>query len=152
MYGTHKIPQQRVPKSKKTRKWAEECVDAFIDMSKFGMSERRSRLKALYEYYNGNIDDEDYKYVLKPYGKTRSNFPSKLRNYPIIKPIIDLLLGEKSKRPLNYSVIVTNADSVTRKEEAKKQAPFTQVQKMFLNELANQNLGYNLLRSHCLKK
>jgi len=136
MYGTHKIPQQRIPRSKKTKKWAEECVEAYIDMSKFGLSERRSRLKALYEYYNGNIDDDDYKYVLKPYGKTRSNFPSKLRNYPIIKPIIDLLLGEKSKRPLNYSVIIANADAVTRKEEAKKQALFTQVQKMFLNELA----------------
>ena len=66
------------------------------------------------------IDDQDYKYVLKPYGKTRENFPSKLRNYPIIKPIVDLLLGEKSKRPLNYSVVVKNADSVSLKEEAKK--------------------------------
>ncbi len=142
MYGTHDIPQQRIPRSQKTRKWAEECVEAYIDMSKFGLSERRSRLKALYEYYNGNIDDEDYKYVLKPYGKTRSNFPSKLRNYPIIKPIIDLLLGEKSKRPLNYTVTIANADTVTRKEEAKKQALFTQVQKMFLNELArNPDLG-----------
>ena len=136
MYGTHKIPQQRISRAKKTKKWAEECVEAYIDMSKFGMSERRSTLKSLYEYYNGNINDEDYKYVLKPYGKTRSNFPSKMRNYPIIKPVIDLLLGEKSKRPLNYSVIVTNADAVTRKEEAKKQALFTQVQKMFLNELS----------------
>tara|TARA_R100001440_G_scaffold13381_2_gene23235 strand:- start:3972 stop:6185 length:2214 start_codon:yes stop_codon:yes gene_type:complete len=136
MYGTYKIPQQRVSRAKKTKKWAEQCVEAYIDMSKFGMSERRSTLKALYEYYNGNINDEDYKYVLKPYGKTRSNFPSQMRNYPIIKPVIDLLLGEKSKRPLNYSVIVTNADAVTRKEEAKKQALFTQVQKMFLNELS----------------
>ena len=143
MYGTHKIPQQRIPRSKKTVKWAEDCVKAFIDMSKFGLSERRSNLTQLYEYYNGVVNDDDYNYVLKPYGKTRSNFPSKMRNYPIIKPIIDLLLGEKAKRPLNYTVTVKNADAVSQKEEAKKKALFTQVQKMYLNELAKQT-DFNL--------
>jgi hypothetical protein len=136
MYGTHQIPKQRIPLKQKTEKWRKECVDAFINLSKFGLSDRRSRLKTLYEYYNGNIHDDDYKYVLKPYGKTRANFPSKLRNYPIIKPIIDLLLGEKSKRPLNFTVTVKNADSVSQKEEAKKQALLVQVQKMYMNELA----------------
>lgn len=143
MYGSYKIPQQRVPRSKKTTKWAEDCVKAFIDMSKFGLSERRSNLTQLYEYYNGVVNDDDYSYVLKPYGKSRSNFPSKMRNYPIIKPIIDLLLGEKAKRPLNYTVTVKNADSVSQKEEAKKKALLTQVQKMYLNELAKQT-DFNL--------
>ena len=142
MYGTHDIPKQRIPLSKKNKKWREGCVDAFINISKFGLSERRSRLKSLYEYYNGTIDETDYKYVLKPYGKTRANFPSKLRNYPIIKPIIDLLLGEKAKRPLNYTVTVKNADSVSQKEDAKKQALFAQVQKMYLSKLAeNEDLN-----------
>jgi hypothetical protein len=137
MYGTAKIPQQRLPLSRKTKKWREECVDAFLNLSKFGLSERRNSIKSLYDYYNGEIDETDYRYVLKPYGKSRNNFPSKLRNYPIIKPIIDLLLGEKSKRPLNYTVSVKNADSVSLKEEAKKQALMTTVQQMFLRELEN---------------
>ena len=136
MYGAAKIPQQRLPLSKKTKKWREECVDAFINISKFGLSERRSNLKALYDYYNGEVDETDYRYVIKPYGKSRENFPSKLRNYPIIKPIIDLLLGEKSKRPLNYTVTVKNADSVSLKEEAKVQQIRTAVEAMFLKELA----------------
>ena len=136
MYGTHQIPKQRIPLSKKNKKWREECVDAFINLSKFGLAERTGRLKSLYEYYNGTIDEQDYKYVLKPYGKTRANFPSKLRNYPIIKPVIDLLLGEKSKRPLNYTVTVKNADAVSQKEDAKKQALLTQVQNMYMNALA----------------
>lgn len=138
MYAGAKIPQQRLPLRKKTQKWREECVDAFMDMSKFGLSERRNYLKSLYDYYNGQIDDQDYKYVLKPYGKTRENFPSKLRNYPIIKPIIDLLLGEKSKRPLNYSVVVKNADSVSLKEEAKKQKLVQTIEQMFVQELQKQ--------------
>jgi len=136
MYGAAKIPQQRLPLSKKTKKWREECVDAFINISKFGLSERRSNLKALYDYYNGEVDETDYRYVIKPYGKSRENFPSKLRNYPIIKPIIDLLLGEKSKRPLNYTVTVKNADSVSLKQQAKTQQIRTAVEAMFLNEIA----------------
>ena len=119
MYGQAQLPRQRLPLSKKNKKWREECVEAYINLSKFGMTERRTYLKSLYDYYNGVIDEQDYRYVLKPYGKTRSNFPSKLRNYPIIKPIIDLLLGEKAKRPLNYTVTVKNADAISLKEEEK---------------------------------
>lgn len=136
MYGAAKIPQQRLPLRQKTQKWKEECVDAFINLSKFGLSERRTQLKALYDYYNGEVDEADYRYVIKPYGKSRENFPSKLRNYPIIKPIIDLLLGEKSKRPLNYTVTVKNADSVSLKEQAKKEQLMKAVEQMFLQELA----------------
>lgn len=136
MYGSHKIPQQRLSLSKKTKKWREECIDAFINLSKFGLSERRNYLKTLYDYYNGEIDEQDYKYVLKPYGRSRENFPSKLRNYPIIKPIIDLLLGEKAKRPLNFSVAVKNSDVVSQKQKVKQELLFTTVQQMFLQELA----------------
>lgn len=138
MYGSTRIPKQRIPLSQKTQKWREECVDAFINLSKFGLSERRSHLKSLYDYYNGEIAEEDYKYVLKPYGKTRENFPSKMRNYPIIKPIIDLLLGEKSKRPLNYSVVVKNADSVSLKEQKKKETMMQTLSQMFVGALDGQ--------------
>jgi hypothetical protein len=135
MYEYHKLPQQKLPLSQKTQKWREDCVDAFLDMSKFGLSERRNSLKVLYDYYNGEIDEQEYNHVLRPYGKTRENFPSKMRNYPIIKPIIDLLLGEKSKRPLNYSVVVKNADTISLKEEAKKQKLMSVIEAMFLAEL-----------------
>jgi hypothetical protein len=138
MFGQASIPKQRIPKSQKTEKWGKECVDAFINLSKFGLSERRSYLKSLYDYYNGVIDEEDYNYVLKPYGKTRSNFPSKLRNYNIIKPIIDLLLGEKSKRSLDYTVTVQNSDSVSLKEEALKAAMMNNVRMQFLAELSKE--------------
>lgn len=138
MYGSHKIPQQRLPITQKTEKWREECVDAFINLSKFGLSERRNYLKTLYDYYNGEIDEQDYKYVLKPYGRTRENFPSKLRNYPIIKPIIDLLIGEKSKRPLNYTVAVKNGDAVSLKEQAKKEVLIATIQKMFVQQYTKQ--------------
>ena len=138
MYGQAHIPKQRIPLSQKNEAWQKSCVDAFINLSKFGISERRTYLKSLYDYYNGVIDEEDYNYVLKPYGKTRKNFPSKLRNYPIIKPVIDLLLGEKSKRPLEFTVTVQNSDSVSIKEETLKNLMLTNLKAKFLSELAKQ--------------
>ena len=135
MYGQAQLPRQRIPLSQKNKKWREECVEAYINLSKFGVSERRSYLKSLYDYYNGVIDEQDYRYVLKPYGKTRNNFPSKLRNYPIIKPIIDLLLGEKAKRPLNYTVTVKNGDSTSLKEQAKNEKLLELASKMFMQNL-----------------
>jgi len=138
MYGQAQLPRQRLPLSKKNKKWREECVEAYINLSKFGMTERRTYLKSLYDYYNGVIDEQDYRYVLKPYGKTRSNFPSKLRNYPIIKPIIDLLLGEKAKRPLNYTVTVKNADAISLKEEEKNKKLIKQASQIFQEALAGE--------------
>ena len=138
MYGQAHIPKQRIPLSQKDEKWQKNCVDAFINLSKFGISERRTYLKSLYDYYNGVIDEEDYNYVLKPYGKTRKNFPSKMRNYPIIKPVIDLLLGEKSKRPLEFTVTVQNSDSISIKEETLKNLMLTNIKAKFLSELAKQ--------------
>lgn len=134
------LPKQRIPESQKTESWHIENVKAFISMSRFGTTDRRSYLKSLYDFYNGIIDEEDYDYVLRPYGKTRSNFPSKMRNYPIIKPIIDLLLGEKSKRPLEYTVTVQNSDSISIKEEQKKARILENIKAMFINELAEQGV------------
>ena len=138
--GYDKIPRQKLAFTKKNKEWKEACVEAFIDLSDSGSgySQRNDELKMLYDYYNGIIDEADYKYVLKPYGKARKNFPSEMRNYPIIKPIIDLLLGEKSKRPLNYTVTVQNADTVSVKENAKTEVIFKNLQQHFMQAVQNQ--------------
>ena len=137
--GGDKIPQQKLPLSKKNKKWRESCVEAYIDLSNQGVNQRKDDLKRLYDYYNGVIYEDDYRYVTHPYGKSRNNFPSKMRNYPIIKPIIDLLLGEKSKRPLNYTVTVQNGDAVSQKEQAKQEAIYQNIQMQFLQALEQTN-------------
>jgi hypothetical protein len=136
--GYNKIPRQKLSRTKKNKLWGEQCVQAYIELSNSGRSSgssHRDEISQLYEYYNGDINKADYKYVLEPYGKARKNFPSQMRNYPIIKPIIDLLLGEKSKRPLNFTVTVQNADSVSTKEDAKKELIYKNLQQQFINEM-----------------
>jgi hypothetical protein len=136
-----KLPRQKLPMSKKGKEWRQKTVDAIIDLSDFGngigsgKSAFRSDLQKCYDYYNGIVDDDDYTHVLRPYGKSRKNFPAKLHNYPIIKPIIDLLLGEKAKRPLNYSVVVVNDDVITKKTEALQGEILKNLYAHFINEL-----------------
>lgn len=117
------IPAQAVPQSKKTEDWYRRTIDAFIEIANMNPANnnRRRELYEYYEAYNGIIQDDYYTHVLKPYGKTRQNFPAKLHRYNIIKPLINQLLGEKAKRAINYNTIVTNPDAQNRYLDTKKE-------------------------------
>jgi len=119
-----KIPKQKLSLSEKDDEWREETVDAFIELSTFSRhSGRAHSIKSLYDYYNGHKHEEDYRYVLQPYGGgKRKNVPADLKRYNIIKPIVDVLIGEKARRPDNSMVIATNADTVTLREESEQSA------------------------------
>lgn len=114
-----KIPNQVLEFDKKNEEWRKDTVDAYVEMSTFDRSSHsRHKIKNLYDYYNGKMNKQDYKYVLQPYGgPTRKNVPADLKRYNIIKPIVDVLIGEKSRRPDYTHVISTNPDSVSIKEE-----------------------------------
>ena len=62
--GYDKIPRQKLSINKKNKEWKEGCVEAFIDLSDAGSgySQRKDELKILYDYYNGIIEEADYKY------------------------------------------------------------------------------------------
>lgn len=136
------LPRQRLPRSQKDEEWKEKTIDAIIDLSTFGQpySVTDSDLKKAYEYYNGVVDDSDYTHVTKPYGKKRENFPAQLNNYNIIKPVVDLLKGEKARRPFNFTTKVVNDDVTTRKAEKKKQALSRNLLQHFLAELEKQGV------------
>lgn len=129
---TRNLPRLKLPESKKTPQWHEQCAKAFMNMSRFGRSGTRQDTRKLYDYYVGNAHEEDYTYVLSPYGQSfRKQFPSRLRNYPIIKPVVDLLLGEKAKRPFNYTVVHENGNSYSLKDEERNKITGELIEKKF---------------------
>lgn len=67
-----------------------------------------------------------------------------MRNYPIIKPVIDLLMGEKSKRPLNYTVAVLNHDVVSQKEQAKHEMLVQNMQAQFVNKMNQMGMNTDM--------
>jgi len=118
----HTVPYQMLPMSKKNEKWREGCVDAYIGKFYFGNNNnryRRDQMRVAYDLYNSIFDEKDLKYVTDPY-KVSDSFPASLQNFNIIKPKVDLLLGEESKRPFSLRVVQTNEEATTRYQEKHK--------------------------------
>ena len=130
------IPKQKISRSRKTKDWAKDCIRAFINRSSFSTSTKHA-LQTYYEAYNGNLREADYNYVTNPYNSeafSKKNFPARLRNYNILKPVVDLLLGEKAKRPLAYQVVVRNADISSRYDVYRKKQIEDYMQQLIINE------------------
>lgn len=130
-------PQQRLPKSQKNKEWREKCVE-YYNQQTTAMFESRSKFAKLYRLANGDLDEEDYRYVTNPYNTVKEElqrFPAKIRNYDIITPIVNLLIGEKARRPFNFQVFCHNRDSYVQKREEEFELLTSVMQQMFINEL-----------------
>lgn len=116
------FPIQKLPLSKKDQSWKEASVDAVISRdsgSGYASNWDKSNMLTAYGLYNSEYDEDDLKYVTNPF-KVEDGFPAKTQDFNIIRPKIDLLIGEESKRPFNIKVIQTNDDAVTQLQEEKK--------------------------------
>jgi len=118
------FPPQKVSVSKKnTENWQHNSVDSIIGKEGhgfFGRVSRKEKMGINYELYNSNFNEHDLKFVTDPY-KVDDSFPIALQEINIIRPKIDLLVGEESKRPMNYVVIETNDDVVSALQDKKKE-------------------------------
>jgi hypothetical protein len=131
------LPQQNLPRSKKDKEWKRACVDALVNSTDFSVSGRRNYIE-LYKAYRGDLDEDAYSYMLNPYNTNRDEhkaFPARLRNYNIIKPIIDLFMGEKAKRPFKFMTSVTNDDVYSLKMEEQKRLMDIALQQVVINKM-----------------
>jgi hypothetical protein len=113
-FDTSTLPIQKLPMSKKTKEWREACVDYFV--SKERSSTYFDNIKICYDLYNGVYDENDLQYVTNPF-KIKEGFPASPHNFNIIKPKVDLLLGELTKRPDSFRVFHTGEEAVSKIQE-----------------------------------
>ena len=118
------LPLQRLPFKKKDKQWRTDCVD-YADRHSFYNNERvrkslQNKIINL-NLYNGIVDIRDLTNVVNPHQVDASFVPDNIPHHPILVPKIDLLVGEEIKRRFDYSIIVTNPDAITKKEEDKKE-------------------------------
>lgn len=120
------FPVQKLPMSKKTKEWREACVNYIIGKSGFtsGLgnngSTKYEEMQTYYNLYNSIYDEKDLLYVTNPF-KQKDGFPATAQDYNIIKPKVDLLLGEETKRPFNFRVVRTSDDATSEVQETAKQ-------------------------------
>ena len=113
------LPVQKLPMAKKSKRWRETNVDHFIGRLDFGSTSSGSAkesMRILYDLYNGIYDKDDFMHITDPY-KINDSFPATLQNFNIIKPKVDLLLGEESKRPFSFKIAQVNQESTSKVEE-----------------------------------
>lgn len=132
------FPAQKVPMSKKTKEWKESCVDYIIGhsaSSRNGSSRsREEEMQTYYDLYNSIYNEKDLKYVTNPF-KQDDGFPATAQDYNIIKPKIDLLLGEETKRPFNFRVVRTSDIATSNLQDKAKQLLIDYVQASIMSKL-----------------
>lgn len=117
------FPIQKLPLFKKDTEWKEASVNAVIARdsgSGYAATQWKEDMYTAYGLYNSEYSEDDLKYVTNPF-KVEDGFPAKTQDFNIIRPKVDLLIGEESKRPFNIKVIQTNDEAVTQLQEEKKQ-------------------------------
>lgn len=120
------FPVQKLPMSKKTKDWKEACVNYIIGKSGFSSGSgnngltRYEEMQTYYDLYNSIYNEKDLLYVTNPF-KQKDGFPATAQDYNIIKPKVDLLLGEETKRPFNFRVVRTSDNATSDIQERAKQ-------------------------------
>ena len=118
------FPRQKLPLSQKGKKWQEDCVNYIIGESNVTSSGNGKsyygELQTYYNLYNSIFDEKDFKSITNPF-KVEDGFPATPHDFNIIRPKIDLLIGEETKRPLNFRVIRTSQEATSEMQEKEKQ-------------------------------
>lgn len=118
------FPRQKLPLSKKGKKWQEDCVNYIIGegnvTSGGNITSYYGELQTYYNLYNSIFDEKDFKSITNPF-KVEDGFPATPHDFNIIRPKVDLLIGEETKRPLNFRVIRTSQEATSEMQEKEKQ-------------------------------
>lgn len=113
------FPIQKIPYNKKTDEWRECCVDYIIGQSQITNSDTvpsEEEMQTYYDLYNSVYSEKDLKYVTNPFNQD-DGFPAMAQDYNIIRPKIDLLIGEETKRPFNFKVCRTSDAAASEMQE-----------------------------------
>jgi len=93
------FPIQKIPFSQKSEEWKKTCVDYIIGQSQLSNGSSiptDEEMQTYYDLYNSVYSEKDLKYVTNPFNQD-DGFPAVAQDYNIIRPKIDLLIGEETK-------------------------------------------------------
>ena len=139
MNNTKSFPAQKLPMSKKTQAWKEACVDYVVGAGDSGFGgngrSRSDEMQTYYDLYNSIYNEKDLKYVTNPF-KQDDGFPAMAQDYNIIKPYVDQLLGEETKRPFNFHPQRTSDIAASELQEKAKEMLMDYIQATIASKLS----------------
>lgn len=118
------FPQQKLPLKKKDEKWQQDCVNYIIgegNITSGGMAKTPfGEIQTYYNLYNSIFDEKDFKRITNPF-KVEDGFPATPQDFNIIRPKVDLLIGEETKRPMNFRVVRTSQEAASELMDKEKE-------------------------------
>lgn len=124
--------------------WGKATMKYYIDQATYGSNpnfsmKEFSDKQSLYDAYNNNIPQSLFDYVVDPLKAKQDKhkgFPAKIRGYNILRPNIDLLIGEWNKRPFYYDVVNIDGDDAINSFTMHKEKMFKDnVTQRFINTI-----------------
>ena len=131
------LPQQQLPFHRKTKKWRKQIVDWADSKTFFNCSPVRNTIihkKINYDLLNGKIHMQDLEMLVNPENQSAGFIPEKIQHYPIMNSKLNVLRGEESKRVFDFRVIITNPNSISEIENAKKEELFQRLQQLMASK------------------
>ena len=140
-FGNINLPQQQLPMSKKTKAWRKQHLDWADARTFFNHAPVRNSVihkKINYDLFNGKLHMQDLEAVLNPEHLKEKTAASNIQHYPIINSKLQVLRGEESKRIFDFRVVVTNPNSISEIEDAKKTEVFQQLQQLMSDQSSSE--------------
>lgn len=117
------FPRQKLPFSKKNKKWRKDHLDWADKNSRLNnetVRKKQSQKKINVDFYNGKLHKEDVKLVLNPTNLDSFYVPDNLQHYPIVVPRINVLVGEEKARRFDWKVTITSPTTISSMEAEKR--------------------------------
>lgn len=117
------FPQQKLPLSKKNDKWKHDCLNYIIgegNITSGGQNVTHfGELQTYYDLYNSKFNEKDFQRITNPF-HVKDGFPATPQDFNIVRPKVDLLIGEETKRPLNFKVVRTSQEATSELMDKQK--------------------------------
>ena len=119
-------PQKVSSKTKQDKDWQTATASAIIGQSnQTTYNGRTSKYQKMVNYnlVNSKFEEEDVKYVTNPYNIPNSSgeLPARMHLMNIIRPKLELLIGEEIKRPFKFMVLGIGGEVINAKDTVRKQ-------------------------------
>lgn len=138
MNTTHTFPQQKLPLTKKNKKWRKSVVD-WGDKKSYIWNERVRKSyynkKINYDLWNGVVHPSDMKYYLNPYNHQSESIPDKIQHYSIVNDLLGVLIGEEYNKKFDFFVRVSNMDAISSKEDNIKEMLMQRMQTLMQSNM-----------------
>lgn len=111
------FPDLSIPKAhNQIEDWCKSVLESIEKYYSAYYDDYRQRDFENFNLYNGTFDKDQYAYVTDTYSNAS---PARLVNYPLMKHVIERVVGDFLTHPLEFDIDIVNEDAVSRKHEEK---------------------------------